>query len=84
MKVSADHYSILKGHAVQMMKDNNVTKNDWDQHYSGFTEQRKVWDLYWAVTNDVIGRECIRPLFYEYNDSHIETALKKLYSELPN
>lgn len=82
MKVSLEHYNILKGHAVQMMKDNNLTKQEWDEHYEGMTIQRKVWDFYWAVTSDVIGREAIRPLFFEYTDTHINTALTKLYSEI--
>lgn len=83
MKVSTEHRELLGKWISQVMKDRNVTKSEWDERYAGYTEQRKIWDLYNAVmANSVMARELIRPIFNEYDDSHTETALKSIYKSL--
>ncbi len=83
MKVSKDHYEILKSWTVKAMADKGINKNAWELLYKENTKQRKVWDLYWfTMSSNVMASQIIRPLFDDYNDSHIETALNKLYSEL--
>lgn len=83
MKVSAEHYSLLKSWMQKAMTENNVTKEVWESTYSGYTEQRKVWDLYHATLgNSIMAAQIIRPIFNIYDDAHIETAIKKIYKEL--
>jgi len=42
MKVSSDHLETLRGWALQQMKDDNISKEDWETLYSGYTDQRKI------------------------------------------
>lgn len=83
MKVSANHFETLKCWAVQQMKDDNISKEDWETLYEGITEQTKLWDFYWFATKSAIASRTVRPLFYQYDDSHIETAIRKVYREIP-
>ena len=82
MKISQDHFETLKLWAIQQMKDDSITKEDWETLYNGFTEQRKLWDFYWFATKSAIASHTVRPLFYQYNDSHIESAIRKIYKEI--
>jgi hypothetical protein len=83
MKVSNEHLSILKRWTQKAMTDNNVTIKQWENVYSDKTEQRKLWDLYWlTMDSSVIAANIIRPIFDQYMDSHIETALRHIYKEL--
>lgn len=82
MKVSSDHLETLRGWALQQMKDDNISKEDWETLYEGITEQTKLWGFYWFATKSAIASRTVRPLFYGYEDKQIETALRKLYKEI--
>lgn len=82
MKVTKDHLQTLKVWAVQQMNDDNVSKEDWETLYDGYTQQTKLWGFYWFATKSAIATHTVRPLFHQYDNRDIEIALRKLYKEI--
>jgi hypothetical protein len=82
MKFSNEHYSMLKNSIANELKAQNVTKSQVDDNYKELSEKRKLWDVYHASMSGVYARSIILPIMNEYQDSHIETAIKKAWSEI--
>ena len=93
MKVTKEHYTMIKEQfttaidkviAQGKLSDRKEFFKVNEEIYADYTEQRKVWDMYWASG----GAEWIRkayngdPYASPYNDSHLETAFKKAYKEI--
>lgn len=82
MKVTAEHYNLLKGYLKQAIAANNLTINQINETYSDKSQTRKVWDIYWVLMAQPYGKMIIRPIMDQYNDSHIDTALRKAWKEI--
>ena len=89
MKVTTEHYTMIKEQLAHVITESKVNTHkeffiEWERVYTGFTEQRKVWDLYWRSG----GADWIKkayngnPYGSPYNDNHLDTAIKKAYKEL--
>ena len=93
MKFTNEHYQLLK-EQIENGIDHIVTNNSlnsrgdffkvWEENYSKYTEQRKIWDVYWACGGNAWKNIAFNgnPYGGDYNDSHITTAIKKIYKEL--
>ena len=89
MKMTKEHYSVLKEQIFNAVSTNELNLNNkefaekWDKIYTDYTEGRKLWDLYWkSGGNDwkeVVFNNCYD---HTYTDKHLLTAIKKVYKEL--
>lgn len=76
MRVTSEHYKLFK-QAVSDLKVNlYVTYHNYKTWY-GFSDQRFIWDVFWATKLDIKQR----PMIDQYLDTHIETATKKAINE---
>lgn len=93
MKVTNEHYTLIKDQLSngidKVIEQKKVTDRkdfftQWETHFKGNTETRKLWDLYWATGGNNWKEIAFNgnPYGGDYNDSHIGTALKKAYKEL--
>ena len=80
MKIKPEHYAHLKSEIQKLPKDQvlrhkeylkgDIRVKDLGRHWR--------WDIYWATKPHHFGFD-----FYTYlNDTHIDTALKKIMGEL--
>ena len=82
MKIKPEHYSVLK----KAMQEKAFLLPAIKSHISLETRQPKDinmrirWDLFWC-TGLKIGESDL-PLYDYMNDTHIDTALKKIMTEL--
>ena len=89
MKITKEHYSLIKEQIIKgISTKQNLAVNEfikeWDKAYTDYTETRKLWDLYWKSGANEWKAIAFNGNIYggDYNDSHITTALKKIYKEL--
>jgi hypothetical protein len=90
MKVTKEHYELLKTQIYDAVKKNNQNLShkdfvtEWDKMYSDYTETRKLWDLYWQSGGNKWKKIAFDGNTYggDYKDSHITTAIKKIYKEI--
>ena len=75
MKFIPEHYENLKNCIENYLKNNNLSIAEVKAKYEGkgHSETRFLWDLLWLSKWKRIGN---------YNDAHIQTALKSISQEL--
>ena len=76
MKIQGDLYNHMKAAVASIVEANGVDKIK--QVYADHSQQRMLWDLWHAGNRSIV----IDPYKAGMNDSHIETALKKIAKEL--
>ena len=89
MKMTTEHYVVLREQVLGSLKDGLQTFN-WTDSYdkycvdNGITETGKLWDIYWNCGgNDWKGLINDGNTYGGvYTDKHITTAMKKIYKEL--
>lgn len=76
MKFTKQDYQELK----QSLKDTGIDFKEQKKAYSErmLSETRYIWDMFWATTFSRTALQESR----EYNDSHIQTAVKRAIKEL--
>jgi len=89
MKMTQEHYAVLKEQIFSAVATNTKKLNnkefvaEWDKIYSDYTEGRKLWDLYWTSGGNKWKEDVFNNCYDStYNDSHLNTAIKKVYKEL--
>tara|TARA_Y100000034_G_C6908851_1_gene422655 strand:- start:8357 stop:8611 length:255 start_codon:yes stop_codon:yes gene_type:complete len=77
--MSKEHYQILKKPVVKFL---NFSHEDEDRrsYYDTFPTTRLLWDILHNCSHSGLAM-CIVLYNAGYNDSHIETALKKIHKE---
>lgn len=76
MKFSAQHYNELKQAIINC--DIDIAQSIDNYKSKGLSIQRLLWDIFWL--SKYSKNDNFRAA--HYNDSHIETALKNIVSEL--
>ena len=84
MKFTNEHYSILKNRVADLGIDKLKTaQNEYKQ--KGLSETRFLFDVFYASKTkigDGVGMSSNCGIEGDYNDNHIETAMKKVIKEL--
>lgn len=80
MKFKEEHYKALKESVKELLASINKTIPQIRENYenTGKAETRLLWDVYWASR----WAQKYSAQSYQYSDSHIETAIKKIVKEL--
>lgn len=85
MKMSPEHYEILKDACVKVIKARPTAMAQY--RGQGLSEKRFRWDVLWAAQaqNFLPTRYWITEVLYPagLNDTHIDTALRRIIAELP-
>jgi len=71
MKMKQEHYEAL-GNALLVISSTVRTRYQKE----GLSDERYIWDCFWHVCDS--GLIDPQPLYTYLNDTHIETALKKI------
>ena len=83
MKISGDNYRILKERIQKTLEKYGDPAAEYRRRELSFT--RYIWDVYSMSNFRVSDEKSWIPgdiIVPGYNDSHIETALKKIFREL--
>lgn len=80
MKMTQKHYDKLKS-AMLTVVNINKGADAVNARYESYTRLRKLWDILHITTKQREG-VTYNELYMYLNDSHIETALKRIGAEL--
>jgi hypothetical protein len=84
MKFTTEHYNILKNRVADLGID-KLKQAKAEYKEKGLSETRFLFDVFYASKTkigDGIGLSSNCGIEGDYNDNHIETAMKKVISEL--
>lgn len=87
MKIKESDYNTLKAAAQKVQKNSpEITPETYKTNKVGKdTNKRFRWDLYWSALKNLRGtnqNEFVSRIYKYADDSHIDTALKKIVKEL--
>jgi hypothetical protein len=83
MKMKREHYDLIKNRINQVLEKHNTTLDKLKDAYrlGGMSMKRFRWDLFLATKiriGDGIGMKGDIDLYQYLDDSHIDTALRKI------
>ena len=89
MKIKKEHYAKIKQQiktaVISALENSEGSKTfaDWQEYYmeQGLSQKRFRWDL-WYIGGSYRTTDFIYELYDYVNDTHIDTALKRIVKEL--
>jgi hypothetical protein len=88
MKITQEHYAVIKEAVEKNLKKKNTTATNLVKYYKTFDlgknpVRRAIWDVFHSSFKQPELSEFVCGTLYNYvNDDHIETALKQVFREL--
>jgi len=80
MKIKPEHFAILEEACNKVIEDNPTARQTYTNQ--GLTEKRFRWDVLYAskIDNDSASRWICDNLYSYMDDTHIDTALRKIFT----